>query len=510
MSKWTPEMDESLLRLIKNNHNNESLVLNMKKSIHSINCRIGYLSYQMYKQKVSIEEIRNNTKLSEKHINYYIEAYKKKEKIDVTTQEYNDEGNGLFSKSQQTAYDCYKRGENIFITGPGGTGKSYFIKKVYEDALKEQKNICVTAMTGCAALLLNCNAKTIHSWGNLGLGNEDEEKIIQRIIKFRKRDNWIKTDILIVDEVSMLSGELFDTINSIAKNFRKNASPFGGIQLIFCGDFHQLPPVSNDSTFCFESLEWNNVFEKEILLKKNFRQINDNTYQKILSEIRNSTITKHSESLLNQCCNKEKPDNIEPTILFPIKRCADEINITENNKLTTKENVYKMVYKKPINKNIEDEINKQKKSLLCDESITLKIGSQVMCIVNLDQDNGVINGSQGKIIGFDTETNDPIIKFFYKNIVRTITKHTWINDKYKDYSISQIPLILSWAITIHKSQGITLEYANIDIGSNIFECGQSYVALSRVKSLEGLYIRNFNVSKIKSNKKVIEYYKKFN
>ena len=503
-------MDEKLLNLIQKNHTEESLILNMNKSLHKINCRVGYLSYQMYKEKLSIEEIKNKTKLTTNYINYYIDAYKKKESPPTTIKEYTDEGNGLFSASQQTAYDCYKRGENIFITGPGGTGKSYFIKKVYEDALKEKKNIWVTAMTGCAALLLNCNAKTLHSWGNLGLGNEDEETIIQRIIKFRKRDNWIKTDILIVDEVSMLSCELFDTINSIAKNFRKNISPFGGVQLIFCGDFHQLPPISNDSNFCFESLEWNIVFKKEILLKKNFRQINDNTYQKILSEIRNSTISKNSESLLNQCCNKEKPDNIEPTILFPIKRCADEINITENNKLTSKENVYKMVYKKPINKNIEHEINKQKKSLLCDESIRLKIGSQVMCIVNLDQDNGIINGSQGKIIAFDTETNDPIIKFFYKNIVRTISKHTWINDKYENYSISQIPLILSWAITIHKSQGITLEYANIDIGSNIFECGQSYVALSRVKSLNGLYIRNLNVSKIRSNKKVIEYYKRFN
>ena len=154
---------------------------------------------------------------------------------------------------------------------------------------------------------------------------------------------------------------------------------------------------------------------------------------------------------------------------------------------------------------MEEELIKQKKNLLVDEDIRLKIGSQVMCTINLDQENGIINGSQGKVIGFNSH-HEPIVQFFYKNTIRSISQHKWMNDTYETNGIIQIPLILSWAITIHKSQGITLEYANINIGSNIFECGQSYVALSRVKSLEGLYIQGLDFTKIKSNPKVIRFY----
>jgi len=132
-----------------------------------------------------------------------------------------------------------------------------------------------------------------------------------------------------------------------------------------------------------------------------------------------------------------------------------------------------------------------------------------MCAVNLDQEQGIINGSQGKVIGFNSQ-NEPIVKFFYKNIIRTISLHKWMNETYDNNGILQLPLILSWAITIHKSQGISLECANINIGSNIFECGQSYVALSRVKSLEGLYIQGLDFTKIKSNPKVIDFYKSIN
>jgi len=132
-----------------------------------------------------------------------------------------------------------------------------------------------------------------------------------------------------------------------------------------------------------------------------------------------------------------------------------------------------------------------------------------MCIINLDQENGIINGSQGKVINFN-DKDEPIVKFFYNNIIKTISINNWLNDKYNDNGIKQIPLILSWSITIHKSQGITLEYANINIGQNVFECGQSYVALSRVKSLQGLYIKDIDFNKIRANKKVVNYYSKFN
>jgi ATP-dependent DNA helicase PIF1 len=410
-----------------------------------------------------------------------------------------------FSVSQQKAFDKYLKGENVFITGPGGTGKSHFIKNVYENAKSRGLNVSVTAMTGCAALLLDCNAKTIHSWGSIGLGTDPIEVIIKRIVKYRKRDTWLNTDLLIVDEVSMLSCELFELLYRIAQDFRRNTKPFGNIQIIFSGDFHQLPPVSKDSKFCFESPFWNDCFKHQIVFMENFRQKGDHTYQKVLNEIREGNITPESKDILRGCLNKKPDESISPTLLYPVKRLSEQVNLFENMSLDGEEKVYKMKYIESPNKKVEDELIKQKKNLIVDEEIRLKIGSQVMCTINLDQENGIINGSQGKVIGFN-EYNDPIIKFFYKDTIRSIGNHKWMNDTYETNGILQIPLILSWAITIHKSQGITLEYANINIGSNIFECGQSYVALSRVKSLEGLFIQGLDFSKIKSNPKVIKFY----
>ena len=410
-----------------------------------------------------------------------------------------------FSESQKKAFIQYMNGDNVFITGPGGTGKSYFIKKVYENAISRGLNVSVTAMTGCAALLLDCKAKTIHSWGSIGLGTDPIDIIIKRIIKYRKRDSWINTDILIIDEVSMLSCELFELLNKIAQDLRHNKKPFGNMQIIFSGDFHQLPPVSKDSKFCFESPFWNECFKHQIILIENFRQKGDNVYQKILNEIREGNITQESKDILRKCLNKKKNEQISPTLLYPVKRLAEQVNLFENISIDGEEKVYKMKYIDTPNKKVEEELIKQKKNLIVDEEIRLKIGSQVMCAINLDQEQGIINGSQGKVIGFNDQ-NEPIVKFFYKNTIRSISTHKWFNDIYESNGISQIPLILSWAITIHKSQGITLEYANINIGSNIFECGQSYVALSRVKSLEGLYIQGLDFSKIKSNSKVIKFY----
>lgn len=414
----------------------------------------------------------------------------------------------MFSESQQIAYDAYLKGNNVFITGPGGTGKSYFIKKIYEDAKSRGLNVSVTAMTGCAALLLDCNAKTIHSWGSIGLGTDPIELIIKKIVKYRKRDAWIKTDLLIIDEVSMLSCDLFELLYRIAQDFRHSKKPFGNMQVIFSGDFHQLPPVCKDSKFCFESPFWDTCFEHKILFKENFRQKGDHSYQKVLNEIREGNISEESKTLLRECLNKKPNEQLSPTLLYPVKRLSEQVNLFENISLQGEEKVYKMKYILTPTKKIEEELIKQKKNLLVEEELRLKIGSQVMCTINLDQEQGIINGSQGKVIGFNTQ-NEPIIKFFYKNTIRTISHHKWMNETYETNGILQLPLILSWAITIHKSQGITLECANINIGSNIFECGQSYVALSRVKSLEGLYIQGLDFTKIKSNPKVIQFYESF-
>jgi len=170
------------------------------------------------------------------------------------------------SREQQIAFDKYIGGHNIFITGPGGSGKSALIKMIYKHANSLFKDIHVTALTGCAAVLLNCKAKTLHSWANIGLGNRTIEQLIMKIRKNKfAKALWKGTDILVVDEVSMLSLKMFDMLNAIGKAIRGNFKPFGGIQLIFSGDFYQLPPVGekeepDTQRFCFESNDWNSVF----------------------------------------------------------------------------------------------------------------------------------------------------------------------------------------------------------------------------------------------------------
>jgi ATP-dependent DNA helicase PIF1 len=402
----------------------------------------------------------------------------------------------LLSPSQQEAYELFTQGKNIFISGQAGTGKSFIIDMMYIHAQKQNKRINVTALTGCAALLLNMKATTIHSWGGIGIGG-DPIKIISNIRKYKKIDNWL-TDILIVDEVSMMSKSLFELLDTIGKKLRKNQKPFGGIQLVFCGDFYQLPPI--DDSFCIESELWNQTFDKTIIFTKNYRQ-QDDGFQKVLNEVREGNISPEGCKLLIECTTKKVGDGIKPTIIYPTKKLADQVNQFENLTIESESNTYKSHKSNTIG-HISSELDKQITQKGIDDTITLKIGSQVMCIVNLDQDIGVVNGSQGLVVGFN---EFPIVQF--KTCKMIIKPHLWKNDKYENEGIYQIPLILSWAITIHKAQGISLDEAMINIGSSVFEYGQTYVALSRVRTEEGLYIKSLDISRIKANPKVIEFYK---
>ena len=431
------------------------------------------------------------------------------------------------SKEQQIAFDKYVKGHNIFITGPGGSGKSALIRKIKEHCKKE---IQVCALTGCAAVLLNCKAKTLHSWSGIGLGNGTIEQNIKKIIGSRyKRDMWKETDVLIVDEVSMLSLKLFNMLNEIGKAVRKNYRPFGGIQLIFSGDFYQLPPVGNKDEpdtqrFCFESFDWNTIFKQDcqIQLVKIFRQT-DETYSNILNQIREGKIKKRTNDILLQCVGREADENlvVEPTKLFPTKNKVEYINNSKMSALDSEEKDYivkqvldlemtaeeKRMRAQYTKEDIQTELDFLTGNLICDKNIKLKIGSQVMCVVNIQMPNDemICNGSQGIVIKFCPTTNLPIVKY-NNGVEMMMSRHIWLSENIPGVGVSQVPLILAWALTIHKSQGATLDTAEIDVGSGIFECGQTYVALSRVKSLNGLYLTSFDAGRIKINRKVKEYY----
>lgn len=431
-----------------------------------------------------------------------------------------------FSQEQQDAFELYRQGKNVFVTGPGGTGKTELIRRIYQHAVQTGKEIHCCALTGCAAVLLNCNAKTLHSWSGIGLGAAASETILSKIRKNKHSlKQWKSTEVLIVDEVSMMSLKMFDMLDYIGKAIRRSVKPFGGIQLVFSGDFYQLPPVGNDddpdsSSFCFEHAAWNQTFDKQIRLVKIFRQ-RDPEYASILNQVREGVIRKSSNARLEQCVGRTKPEDRQQVItkLFPTRQKVDFLNRARMEELNTaEERIFPMKLRSDLEsrkshqftaKDIEYELEHLSKNLICDQELKLKVGAQVMCIVNIASEKGgsleICNGSQGLVTGFCPMTGCPVVKY-NNGLEQVMTRHTWTSERIPGVGVQQVPLILAWALTIHKSQGATLDAAEIDVGSGIFECGQTYVALSRVKSLEGLYLTSYDVTKIKINRKVKEYY----
>ena len=452
------------------------------------------------------------------------------------------------SDEQQIIIAKCIRGDNMFVTGSGGCGKSLIIrvlKNIYIpskniDDIKhiidnyrdiEYRNIQVCALTGVASVLLQCSAKTIHSFSGIGISTSSNEQILKKIKNSSfYRKNWRETDILIIDEISMMSQHMFELLDYLGKNVRRNNKPFGGIQIIMFGDFFQLPPVSKDAedklrkNFCFESELWFETFspQNNMELVKIFRQSDEN-FKKILNQIREGKIKRNVNEFLLNYVNRDKTlEIIQPTKLYPKRSQVDYINSFEINKLDGEINEYEitnildlpMTEKQRILRNlftqeqIEIEFNYLQGNIPCEKKISLKIGSQVMCIVNLNlnDENTICNGSQGIILRFD-ENNNPVIKFS-RGFVYTMLPYVWASETIPGIGVRQIPLILAWALTIHKSQGATMDAIEVDAGSGIFECGQTYVALSRVKSLEGLYLSAFDVTRIKVNRKVQEFYER--
>lgn len=452
------------------------------------------------------------------------------------------------SPEQKEAMTAYAAGKNIFLTGPGGSGKTELIKRMVAFSQNQGKKIQVCALTGCASVLLNCKAKTVHSWAGIGLAVAPNEEIVKKIManKYKKK-NWTALDILIIDEVSMMSLKLFDLLDLIGRALRNNdQKAFGGLQIVFSGDFYQLPPVGNTpdtSAFCFESANWKPTFNCVVQLKTIFRQT-DTDYTKILNQVRVGKLYKSSLECLLKHVGKPLPPTFKPTILLPRRKDADLINASEMAKLTdavgktykrtrAKESELSaaasasssLSRKKDKSNNpvvdetqLEHEYNFLISTTIADEELVLKKGAQVMCIANIDtvdsimtmvsevnteQNKMIVNGSQGVVVDFLGDL--PVVQF-NNGTKRVIGYHLWASEVHPSVGLKQIPLIHAWAITIHKAQGVTLEMAQIDAGSNIFECGQTYVALSRVKSLDGLYLTALNPQKIRVNNKVQLFY----
>ncbi|HSQ97356.1 MAG TPA: PIF1 family ATP-dependent DNA helicase [Rickettsiales bacterium] len=414
------------------------------------------------------------------------------------------------SETQRLAVDKIAEGKNVFITGPAGTGKSFLLNYLKDEY--KTKNLHITASTGIAAI--NVGGQTLHSWAGLGLGNLPLNETIRNILSVKGtylRRKLRSAKILAIDEISMISAEVFDMLNNLLKAVRQNERPFGGIQLILFGDFLQLPPInkeSNEIFFCFESEAWQEAKIETITLKEIFRQ-SEKDLVNLLNNLRFGELTKYDLELLRGRFKKEDLDKtFEATILGTHNIQVEKINITKLNCINGCEKTYKAKFEgKP------EKIEFLRRNCIVPEELTLKIGAQVMMLKNTFVKEGVINGSIGIVRSFDNKKGYPIVEFT-NGALLTITPNEWAVSKFNENTAQveveammiQIPLVLSWAITIHKSQGMTLEKIRCNLGSAFAE-GQVYVAISRVKSLGGLFIDSFNINNVKINKKVIKFYK---
>tara|TARA_B110000259_G_scaffold53977_1_gene63631 strand:- start:260 stop:1618 length:1359 start_codon:yes stop_codon:yes gene_type:complete len=442
---------------------------------------------------------------------------------------------------QELIFQKYKNGENIFVTGPAGSGKSFLIKTIVNDSVENDYKLQVCALTGCASILLNCKATTLHRFAGIGLANKSIDEVVEDVFEKRyKLKKWYDLKCLIIDEVSMMSLKILLILDKMARKiYRKPTLPFGGLQVIFSGDFYQLPPIkSNDadeesSMFCFEHPIWNELFPKDnqILLKSIFRQ-EETEFLKVLKYVREGRITKSTrETLEKRVFTEEELDKVRKenvvTIISPYKKDTDNINAAAYKNLSNdvEKKMYSIKYLKSSRKsdgavesavnNLLIESNASLKSdyeflannIMANKTLELKIGTHVMCIANISLESEIqlANGSQGIVTGFVAGL--PKIKF--NNITEPIVVDyfVWNSEVNKNVAVSQIPLIYAWAITIHKSQGLSLDAAIMNIGKNIFEYGQTYVALSRVRSLNGLYLSSFDYRKICANPKVKAFYK---
>jgi len=448
------------------------------------------------------------------------------------------------SPEQQVVFYKFIKGDNLFITGPGGTGKTKLIQYLYSYCIQNNKKVQICALTGCASVLLRCNARTIHSWSGIRLAKGTISTIISSVLRNQKTVRlWKHTDILICDEVSMMSKKMLEILDELAKIIRKNNKPFGGMQLIFCGDFYQLPPIGtigepSTELFCFESTKWIEIFSisNHIELTTMFRQT-DPVYIEILLQIREGRLSEEYKRVLQNYVkreyNPEEHNNCTPTKLFAVRAKSDYVNNMMFSKLETLEYTFAFIQRTDCNmyldnnKNIPfeiiekclklspSEIHYETEQLVnntnCNRLLSLKIGSVVMCTANIELEVGICNGSQGivtNIIKHGADSYIPIVQFS-NGIIRQMQPHFIQSEEYPTIIIGQYPLCLAWAMTIHKIQGATLSLAEMDLGRSIFEYGQTYVALSRIQTLHGLYLSAFHPQKIKANPKVIQFYNSF-
>ena len=380
---------------------------------------------------------------------------------------------------QDKALEIMLKGSNVMLTGPAGAGKSYLLKEFIVKAKAKRKKVVVTATTGLAAAHLG--GQTIHSWSGMGLGTHLHEDYIYMMSEFRKKAIR-RTDVLIIDEVSMMHDYNLDMVDEAMRLIRENDEPFGGIQVILCGDFFQLPPVAKngEGNFITHSQVWQRMNLSVCYLEEQFRA-EDLRLQEILNAMRAGDMRKKHLNWLMGRMSLEPVEDV--TRLYTLNKDVDELNEAELQKVPGDSHYYLRT-----SRGNYGQILDLQKNVLAPEILELKLGAMVMAVKN-DPEGRYSNGSVGHVIDFTSE-GFPIVNFHYPTIIYPDEWEKKSGDK-TVAAITQIPLRLAYAITVHKSQGMTLDAAELDL-SKAFVEGMGYVGLSRVKNLDNLYLKGIN------------------
>lgn len=406
----------------------------------------------------------------------------------------------ILNAKQQNAFDTVKSGKNLFLTGLAGSGKTTTIKAIIEYANENDINIGTTASTGMAAYLIG--ARTLHSYLSIGLARDSAEELAKKVNKnFFIANRIRKLQILIIDEISMIDKDLFTKVSEFLSIIRKKSKPFGGIQIILSGDFTQLPPVGG--SFCFLSDVWKLAKFKTVILDVNIRQDGDAIFQNMLKELRWGNCSDETLSILQELKNTEFAEGIIPTKLYSLNVNVDKINNTEFNKLIqsgAEKKTYIADYSLHANSKM------WAGSIKIPAGVDLCVGAQVLVKSNIDMasdENMIVNGTRGVIVNLHDKSVD--IKLVNKSIVNInyVTLKCTDNEK---ISVSFMPLKLAYAITIHHSQGCTLDAIEIDLGDSIFEYHMAYTGLSRCKTLSSVKIIDVKAKSFKTHPLVKEFY----
>uniref|UniRef100_A0A182NTE4 ATP-dependent DNA helicase PIF1 n=1 Tax=Anopheles dirus TaxID=7168 RepID=A0A182NTE4_9DIPT len=417
---------------------------------------------------------------------------------------------------QQCILAACQSGQSLFFTGSAGTGKSFLLRKII-GALPPDGTVA-TASTGVAACLIG--GTTLHSFAGIGGGEAALPICYEKASRPNTAQAWRKCKRLIIDEISMIDADYFEKIEAVARYVRKNDRPFGGIQLILCGDFFQLPPVGRQSDrpgpgqysqdadrdgdlggvrFCFESSVWSDCIQASYELTVVHRQ-RDQEFVSILNSIRIGRVTDEiTERLRKTASQRIETEGILATQLCSHTSEVNAINQAKLEALAGESKTYDAKDSDPYSTKQIDQM------LQAPAKLTLKVGAQVMLLKNYNIAEGLVNGARGVIMSF--EQGLPLVKFKRRELIVRTEKWSVKTGGGLVLTRTQLPLKLAWAFSIHKSQGLTLDCVELSL-SKVFEAGQAYVALSRAQSLESIRVLDFDLRQVWANTKVLHYYRR--